>query len=267
MSLDPKLGKLSVPQTLNRYVYCINNPLRYVDPTGMDFWNDLVDQATGIWIAKWISSTADWYSHASDAERAGFWSGIAAGIVAGVAIGLAPFSGGASLLLLATIPAITGAAVYAGVTLACGGQPTIQGMLTTAGWAGLAGMAAGGATIAIKPAISSALDRIVVRMFGGKSGPLSVNPEGGGWMTGKDFIKSFFKSGGPRGQFGIPGTNAGTRLGFGILKPGADVPIQPAEGAWGYGGRWLQGGAPEVMANEGDFLLRGWFPWLWPPVL
>jgi len=150
MSLDPKLGKLSVPQTLNRYVYCINNPLRYVDPTGMDFWNDLVDQATGYWIVKWISSTADWYSHASDAERAGFWSGIAAGIVAGVAIGLAPFSGGASLLLLATIPAITGAAVYTGVTLACGGQPTLQGMMTTAGWAGFAGGMAGGAAYGAK---------------------------------------------------------------------------------------------------------------------
>ena len=28
ISLDPQLGKLSAPQTLNRYVYCANNPLR-----------------------------------------------------------------------------------------------------------------------------------------------------------------------------------------------------------------------------------------------
>ncbi len=34
LSLDPELGRLSSPQTMNRYVYCGNNPLRFVDPTG-----------------------------------------------------------------------------------------------------------------------------------------------------------------------------------------------------------------------------------------
>lgn len=33
-SLDPVLGNLSSPQTLNRYAYCVNNPLRVTDPTG-----------------------------------------------------------------------------------------------------------------------------------------------------------------------------------------------------------------------------------------
>jgi RHS repeat-associated protein len=32
---DPLIGTKESPQTLNRYVYCINNPLTYVDPTGM----------------------------------------------------------------------------------------------------------------------------------------------------------------------------------------------------------------------------------------
>lgn len=34
ISLDPELGSLSAPQSMNRYVYCVNNPLRYTDPTG-----------------------------------------------------------------------------------------------------------------------------------------------------------------------------------------------------------------------------------------
>jgi RHS repeat-associated protein len=34
LSMDPQLGKLSMPQTMNRYVYCVNNPLRFTDPTG-----------------------------------------------------------------------------------------------------------------------------------------------------------------------------------------------------------------------------------------
>ncbi|MBE3049899.1 RHS repeat-associated core domain-containing protein [Candidatus Bathyarchaeota archaeon] len=34
ISLDPKSGSPESPQTLNRYVYCVNNPLRFTDPTG-----------------------------------------------------------------------------------------------------------------------------------------------------------------------------------------------------------------------------------------
>jgi RHS repeat-associated protein len=32
---DPLPGRIQSPQTLNRYVYCLNNPLKYVDPQGM----------------------------------------------------------------------------------------------------------------------------------------------------------------------------------------------------------------------------------------
>lgn len=39
ISLDPKMGRLSTPQTQDRYVYCVNNPLRVVDPSGMGFWS------------------------------------------------------------------------------------------------------------------------------------------------------------------------------------------------------------------------------------
>ena len=31
---DPRFGQLENPQTLNRYVYVLNNPLKYIDPTG-----------------------------------------------------------------------------------------------------------------------------------------------------------------------------------------------------------------------------------------
>ncbi len=33
---DPLQGRIKSPQTQNRYVYCLNNPLKYVDPQGMD---------------------------------------------------------------------------------------------------------------------------------------------------------------------------------------------------------------------------------------
>jgi RHS repeat-associated protein len=34
ISRDPLTGKKESPQTLNRYAYCLNNPLRYIDPAG-----------------------------------------------------------------------------------------------------------------------------------------------------------------------------------------------------------------------------------------
>ncbi len=36
MTLDPFGGYIELPQTQNRYAYCINNPLKYIDPLGLD---------------------------------------------------------------------------------------------------------------------------------------------------------------------------------------------------------------------------------------
>jgi len=35
MSADPLGGSLANPQSLNKYTYVLNNPLRYTDPTGL----------------------------------------------------------------------------------------------------------------------------------------------------------------------------------------------------------------------------------------
>lgn len=41
LTRDPKTGQLTLPQSLNPYIYVLNNPLGYTDPTGMDWWNPL----------------------------------------------------------------------------------------------------------------------------------------------------------------------------------------------------------------------------------
>jgi RHS repeat-associated protein len=38
---DPRIQDLANPQSYNRYSYCINDPLRYTDPTGLDYWGDV----------------------------------------------------------------------------------------------------------------------------------------------------------------------------------------------------------------------------------
>ena len=51
--IDPLEGNIFDPQSLNRYAYSRNNPLRYVDPTGQSF-NDVVNDLS--------KSYADLYS-------------------------------------------------------------------------------------------------------------------------------------------------------------------------------------------------------------
>ncbi|MFA6409526.1 MAG: RHS repeat-associated core domain-containing protein [Gammaproteobacteria bacterium] len=43
LSADPSVQMPTNLQSLNRYSYCVNNPLRYVDPNGFDFLGDLWD--------------------------------------------------------------------------------------------------------------------------------------------------------------------------------------------------------------------------------
>ena len=37
ISYDIEEGSISNPQDMNRYVYCRNNPIKYVDPSGKSF--------------------------------------------------------------------------------------------------------------------------------------------------------------------------------------------------------------------------------------
>ena len=59
LSLDPILGKLSMPQTLNRYVYCMNNPLGFIDPTGM-ILETLFDIGSIIWDIGELINNLNW---------------------------------------------------------------------------------------------------------------------------------------------------------------------------------------------------------------
>jgi RHS repeat-associated protein len=43
MTLDPFHGYIALPQTQNRYIYCINNPLKYIDPLGLDMQPNVPD--------------------------------------------------------------------------------------------------------------------------------------------------------------------------------------------------------------------------------
>ena len=46
-SHDIEEGEISNPLDMNRYVYCRNNPVKYVDPSGESYTNTIVDNGNG----------------------------------------------------------------------------------------------------------------------------------------------------------------------------------------------------------------------------
>jgi len=48
ISMDPWRGDITNPLSLNRYVYSYNNPVNYIDPTGLMAWHQVDDLLNGI---------------------------------------------------------------------------------------------------------------------------------------------------------------------------------------------------------------------------
>ncbi|MBU7047643.1 MAG: hypothetical protein HXS54_14510, partial [Theionarchaea archaeon] len=57
---DPLSGRKALPQSLNRYTYCVNNPVKYIDPKGLTYklcdvdsghCNRILEGGQGGWIA------------------------------------------------------------------------------------------------------------------------------------------------------------------------------------------------------------------------
>ena len=75
MSPDPYIQEPTNPQNFNRFSYCLNNPLKYSDPTGEFWW------LTALNIG--VNAFANGFAY----KKAGqcFWQGFSRGVVSGVA--------------------------------------------------------------------------------------------------------------------------------------------------------------------------------------
>jgi hypothetical protein len=125
--MDPQLGKLSMPQSMNRYVYCVNNPLRFTDPTGEWFGISLKD------VSKW------WHEN---------WQTVAM-VALCVAVTVATGGAGGGIAVGMLYGAIAGAGTnmltYSVQTALAGGKVTLQG-LAAAGVSGAITGAVGAVT-------------------------------------------------------------------------------------------------------------------------
>jgi RHS repeat-associated protein len=133
---------LANPQSLNKYQYAYNNPLRYVDPNGHDPGDDdeqkgkvrqVVDTAAevGVGLLRGLASSVTGgligapKETDSVASRLGQAGGSALGVVVGTDIAAAGATGG-----FVTSPTVVGA--VAGGTIAAGGVAIVSGSLVNA---------------------------------------------------------------------------------------------------------------------------------------
>ena len=68
---DPKKGDLMNPQSLNPYVYCVNNPMKYIDPDGNNPRDYIanVDSLYLTWQDMWDASHSDWGNDHWDPDK------------------------------------------------------------------------------------------------------------------------------------------------------------------------------------------------------
>jgi RHS repeat-associated protein len=60
ISADTIVQRIVDPQTLNRYSYCSNNPLKYVDPTGHGWWSIVTDIASIVFDVYQLAAEPSW---------------------------------------------------------------------------------------------------------------------------------------------------------------------------------------------------------------
>ena len=119
ISLDPVLGKLSSPQTLNRYVYCVNNPLRFTDPTGE--WSLSLKGLSNWWDKNWQTFVLVAVCAAITIGTGGAGAGLAAAVAygafagAGTNVALAYLYSGGKLTLQGAVSAAISGAITGGI--------------------------------------------------------------------------------------------------------------------------------------------------------
>ena len=136
LSPDPVVPKPGDPQTLNRYAYVRNNPLRYTDPSGYDACPGILDRACDLGDA--IRDAA---------QEAGGKIKACAGDI---------FVGGVLVYAGATFVVLGGVTVALGAAEATVGAPTILGVVVGLHGIFFGGAVASGGVIAVYGGVSIA---------------------------------------------------------------------------------------------------------------
>lgn len=124
ISIDPNIQDPTNSQNFNRYTYCLNNPLKYTDPTG-EFWNLIIGAVIG-GIVNWATHGAEFSWEGLGYFGIGAAAGaLGAGIGGGISSAIAGGSFGSGFMgtfaaCTATSSFISGAAIGGGAGLSSG---------------------------------------------------------------------------------------------------------------------------------------------------
>jgi len=164
---DPEIGRFITPdtivqapfnpQTLNRYTYCNNNPLNYVDPTGHMWWFF----AAALYIAAWVVVGA--VANVAIAGVSGqltswtaVWAALGSGAIAGAVAGAGSFVPGAGTILGGALIGIVAGGAAGAVHSSVSGAFSWGAVMTGAAWGGVLG---GGANTSAGRAIGNAIGK------------------------------------------------------------------------------------------------------------
>ena len=117
MQLDPWLGSIYLPRTLNGYGYCLNDPLQMVDPSGEWFWLFVVGFAAG--------GLAAWLGYISGEDEKSIAKSTVSGLAGGICDAAAEL--GDSMGGVSTV-------VGVGSTIAEGSRAVVEGIKYIGGW-------------------------------------------------------------------------------------------------------------------------------------
>ncbi len=111
LSPDPYVQDTTNPQNFNRYSYCLNNPLKYTDPTGEIAWlvPVILGTVAGAYSGGVIANNGSYNPIKWDYHRGKIWGYMFGGAVAGAASSYVGCAIAASGIPMASTAAIAGA--------------------------------------------------------------------------------------------------------------------------------------------------------------
>lgn len=258
--LDPHLGTFVTPDILiagaytldgwNRYVYCRDNPLRYVDPTGMVSWEDVL-AIVGIVVVIAVLIVA-----------ACFTGGTTLVAIPGLTITL-------SGLLVGTAIGVAAGAVIGGIAAAQAGGDLWKGILFGGVMGGLTSFAGGCFAVAIGASLTSlgilggiAIGAVEGALIGAGTG--AAVGFAGGKGTAESILKNMLAGfitgavigaalGALSGLIASEGSNAALKVGTLDKYTGAAGPVSTSSNAMAFGqntAELVAGGNPSGLAGS-----------------